>query len=47
MEECKQGIQSLIGWARKGDEQAMLILKQIGILLDECEIGMNKKKDDC
>ncbi|WP_218923709.1 hypothetical protein [Bacillus pseudomycoides] len=47
MEDCKQGIQSLIGMAKKGDEQAILILKEIGILLDECEMGMIKKKDNC
>ncbi|MFJ8457312.1 hypothetical protein [Bacillus paramycoides] len=47
MEDCKQGIQSLIGMAEKGDEQALLILKEIGILLDECEMGMIKKKDNC
>lgn len=47
MEDCKIGIQSLIGMATKGDEQALLILKEIDILLDECEMGMIKKKDDC
>lgn len=47
MEDYKKGIQSLIGMATKGDEQALLILKEIDIFLDECEIGMDKKKDDC
>ncbi|MED1382107.1 hypothetical protein [Bacillus mycoides] len=47
MEDCKRGIQSLISMVKKGDEKALIILKEIDILLDECEVGMNKKKDDC
>ncbi|MEB4814598.1 hypothetical protein [Bacillus thuringiensis] len=47
MEGCKQGIQSLIDMAKNGEEQAVLILKEIDILLDECEKTMKKKKDDC
>ncbi|WP_208731336.1 hypothetical protein [Bacillus sp. COPE52] len=44
MEDCKQGIQSLIEMVKNGDEQAALILKEIDILLDECEMNMLKKK---
>lgn len=47
MEDCKRGIQSLINLAKNGDEQAVLILKEIDVLLDECEMTMIKKKDDC
>ncbi|MDO6633219.1 hypothetical protein [Bacillus thuringiensis] len=46
MEGCKQGIQSLIDMAKNGDEQAVLILKEIDILLDECEMTMLNSKDD-
>lgn len=46
MEDCKRGIQSLIDMAKNGDEQSSLILKEIDILLDECEMTMIKKKDD-
>lgn len=44
MEDCKQGIQLLIDMAKKGDEEATLILKKIDNLLDECEMVMLKKK---
>lgn len=44
MEDCKRGIQSLIDMVKNGDEQAALILKEIDILLDECEMNMLKKK---
>ncbi|MEC3574941.1 hypothetical protein P4V72_26830 [Bacillus thuringiensis] len=47
MEDYKRGIQSLIDMVKNGDEQAALILKEIDILLDECEMTMMKKKDDC
>ncbi|WP_180229687.1 hypothetical protein [Bacillus cereus] len=47
MEDCKRGIQSLIDMVKNGDEQAALVLKEIDSLLDECEIGIYKKKDDC
>lgn len=44
MEDCKRGIQSLIDKAKNGDKQATLILKEIDILLNECEVTMTKKK---
>lgn len=44
MEDCKQGIQLLIDMAKKGDEGATLMLKEIDNLLDECEMVMLKKK---
>ncbi|MEB9415996.1 hypothetical protein ACWKS6_01250 [Bacillus cereus] len=44
MEDCKQGIQLLIDMAKKGDEEATLMLKKIDNLLDECEMVMLKKK---
>ncbi len=47
MDECKRGIQSLIDMVKNGNERAALILKEIDNLLDECEMIMLKKKDDC
>ncbi|HDR3448784.1 MULTISPECIES: hypothetical protein [Bacillus] len=44
MEDCKQGIQLLIDMAKKGDEGATLMLKEIDNLLDECEMVMLKEK---
>lgn len=44
MEDCKRGIQSLIDKAKNGDKKATLILKEIDILLNECEVTMTKKK---
>ncbi|WP_179863622.1 hypothetical protein [Bacillus toyonensis] len=44
MDDCKQGIQSLIDKAKNGDKQAALILKEIDTLLNECELTMTKKK---
>ncbi|MGN4613888.1 hypothetical protein ACTFOZ_15760 [Bacillus cereus group sp. MYBK71-2] len=47
MDECKRGIQSLIDMVKNGNARAALILKEIDNLLDECEMIMLKKKDDC
>lgn len=47
MEDYKRGIQSVIDLAKNGDEQAVLILKEIDVLLNECEMTMINSKDDC
>ncbi|MDC2867541.1 hypothetical protein [Bacillus sp. BP-3] len=41
------GIQLLIDIAKKGDNQAIIALKEIDKILDDCETKMNIKKSDC
>lgn len=47
MREYTDMIQLLIDKAKTGDNQAIIALKEVDKILDDCEITMQIKKGDC